>query len=99
MSAYIRQDRDPGPPKPSRHTVRDLVAMQAAIRADLSRRILWFCRQRGIAPATFGTLSVRDARLIHRLSDEGTVMGYPILRQVERYLEDNENLPPGDGRR
>jgi hypothetical protein len=99
MSAFIRQDRDPGPPKPPRHTVGDLVALQAAIRADLSRRILWFCRQRGIAPTTFGTLSVRDARLIHRLSDERTVMGYPILRQVERYLEDNEHSVPESGRR
>jgi hypothetical protein len=91
MGAYIHSDQPPTGPSRPRHTVKDLVALQAAIRADLSRRILWFCRQRGIAPTTFGTLSVRDARLIHRLSDERTVMGHPILRQVERYLEDNEN--------
>jgi hypothetical protein len=99
MSAFIHPGQSPSRPKPARHTVKDLVAMQAAIRADLSRRILWFCHQRGIAPTTFGTLSVRDARLIHRLSDERTVMGHPILRQVERYLEDNEDLPPEAGRR
>jgi hypothetical protein len=99
MSAYIQPGRAPDQPGPPRHTVRDLEALQAAIRADLKRRILHFCRQRGIKPTTFGRHSVRDTRLVDRLSDHRTVMGYPILRQVERYLEDNEYSVPGTGRR
>jgi hypothetical protein len=98
MRNSIHPSGAPVRPTKRRPTVQDLVALQAAIRADFTRRILRICRQTGVKPSTVGRQSVHDPRLISRLSDESTIMGYPILRQVEQYLEDNERLLSEAGR-